>query len=46
MPVSFTPSSGPYAGQVCQGVSILLLDRAALDAPEMGVELASALRRL
>jgi uncharacterized protein YbbC (DUF1343 family) len=46
VPVSFTPASGPYAGQACQGVNILLLDRAALDAPEMGVELASALRRL
>jgi uncharacterized protein YbbC (DUF1343 family) len=46
VPLSFTPASGPYSGQVCQGVNILLLDRAALDAPEMGVELASALRRL
>ncbi|HUK88448.1 MAG TPA: serine hydrolase [Terriglobales bacterium] len=44
--VSFTPASGPYSGQVCQGVNILLLDRAALDAPEMGIELAAALRRL
>jgi len=46
VPVSFNPSSGPYAGQLCQGVDILLLDRASLDAPELGMELASALRKL
>ena len=46
VPVSFTPTSSNYSGQVCQGVSIVLLDRNTLDAPELGVELASALHRL
>jgi uncharacterized protein YbbC (DUF1343 family)/CubicO group peptidase (beta-lactamase class C family) len=46
VPVSFTPASGPYAKQQCQGVNIIVVDRARLDAPELGVELASALLKL
>jgi uncharacterized protein YbbC (DUF1343 family)/CubicO group peptidase (beta-lactamase class C family) len=46
VPVSFTPGASNYSGQKCEGVSILLTDRNALDAPELGVELASALRKL
>jgi uncharacterized protein YbbC (DUF1343 family) len=46
VPVSFTPSDSIYKGQLCSGVNIVLLDRSVLDAPEMGVELASALRKL
>jgi len=46
VPVTFTPNSSNYAGQKCQGVNILLLERNVLDAPEMGIELASALRKL
>jgi len=46
VPVSFTPSSSVYAGQLCQGVNVVLLDRNTLDAPELGIELASALRKL
>jgi uncharacterized protein YbbC (DUF1343 family) len=46
VPVSFTPSSSTHAGQVCQGVNIVVLDRNTLDAPELGVELASALLKL
>ncbi|MBI4166741.1 MAG: DUF1343 domain-containing protein [Acidobacteria bacterium] len=46
MPVRFTPNSGPYAGISCQGVSIILLDRGALNSPALGIELASALYRL
>ncbi len=46
MPVSFTPSSSVYAGQACQGVNVVLLDRNTLDAPELGIELASALHKL
>jgi uncharacterized protein YbbC (DUF1343 family) len=46
VPVTFTPTSSNYAGQKCQGVNILLLERNVLDAPEMGIELASALRKL
>jgi len=46
VPVSFTPSASNYSGETCQGVSIVLLDRNTLDAPELGVELASALHKL
>jgi len=46
VPVSFTPSSSNHAGRVCQGVNLVLLDRNALDAPELGVELAMALTKL
>jgi len=44
--VSFTPTSSNYAGQMCQGVNLVLLDRNALDGPELGIELASALLKL
>jgi len=46
VPVSFTPTAYPYSGQLCQGVNIMLLDRNTLDAPELGLELASALHKL
>ena len=46
VPVSFTPSSGAYEGQKCEGVNIILLERNAFDAPELGIELASALHKL
>ncbi len=46
VPVSFTPTSSVYSGQLCQGVNIVVLDRNTIDAPELGVELAAALRKL
>ncbi len=46
VPVSFTPASSIYSGQKCEGVNIVLTDRDGLDAPELGIELASALRKL
>ena len=46
VPVTFTPASGPYAGQPCGGVNIIITDRSVLDAPEMGIELAAALKKL
>jgi uncharacterized protein YbbC (DUF1343 family) len=45
VPVSFTPMSSAYAGKECHGVNLVLLDRNTLDAPELGVELASALAK-
>lgn len=45
-PTDFTPEADRYAGAVCRGVRIRLIDRSALDAPRLGVELAAALRRL
>jgi uncharacterized protein YbbC (DUF1343 family) len=44
--VDFRPSSSSFAGQVCHGVQILLIDRQALDPTELGVELAAALWKL
>ncbi len=46
VPISFTPTSSTYSGKLCQGVNLVLLDRNALDAPELGVELAMALAKL
>jgi uncharacterized protein YbbC (DUF1343 family) len=46
VPVSFTPVASTYAGQKCQGVNIVVIERNAFDSPELGIELASALRKL
>jgi len=46
VPVTFTPSSGTFSGKACGGVNIIVTERNALDAPEMGIELAVALRKL
>ena len=46
VPISFTPTTGPYVNQLCGGVNFIVTDRNVLDAPEMGVELASALQKL
>lgn len=46
VPVTFTPTSSNYANQKCEGVNLLLTERNALDGPELGLELASALRKL
>ena len=46
MSVDFTPRSGPFAGEICHGVNIVLLDRMALNSPALGIELASALCKL
>jgi uncharacterized protein YbbC (DUF1343 family) len=46
VPVSFTPSASAYADQKCEGINIVLIERNALDSPELGLELASALHKL
>lgn len=46
VPADFTPASDRFAGQVCHGVQVDLIDREALDSPELGVELAAALLTL
>jgi uncharacterized protein YbbC (DUF1343 family)/CubicO group peptidase (beta-lactamase class C family) len=46
VPIAFTPSASNYAGERCEGVNLILLDRNTLEAPELGIELASALRKL
>jgi uncharacterized protein YbbC (DUF1343 family)/CubicO group peptidase (beta-lactamase class C family) len=45
-PVRFTPVSSKYAKEECQGVFMVVTDRAALRPVRLGVELASALHRL
>ena len=46
VPVSFTPASGPYANEKCGGVNIVVTDRNALDSPELGIEIAAAVKGL
>jgi uncharacterized protein YbbC (DUF1343 family)/CubicO group peptidase (beta-lactamase class C family) len=46
VPVTFTPRASEFSGQRCGGVSIVLTDREALDAPELGIEIAAALYHL
>ena len=46
VPVTFTPTASVHSGQACQGVNIVLTDRNGFDAPELGIELAAALRKL
>jgi uncharacterized protein YbbC (DUF1343 family)/CubicO group peptidase (beta-lactamase class C family) len=46
VPVNFTPTASVQEGQKCGGVNIVLVERNAFDAPELGIELASALRKL
>jgi uncharacterized protein YbbC (DUF1343 family) len=46
VPVAFTPSASNYAGQRCEGVNLIVLDRNTLEATELGIELAAALHKL
>jgi uncharacterized protein YbbC (DUF1343 family) len=46
VPIVFTPSSSNFAGERCEGVNLMVLDRNTLDSPELGIELASALHKL
>jgi len=46
VPINFTPTASNYANQKCEGINVILTDRNALDSPELGIELASALQKL
>jgi uncharacterized protein YbbC (DUF1343 family) len=46
VPTEFTPSTSVYAQQKCGGVNIVVTDRNSLDAPELGIEIATALHLL
>jgi uncharacterized protein YbbC (DUF1343 family) len=47
IPVQFTPGlSYPFHGQLCHGIEFLITDRGALNSPELGLEVASALYRI
>jgi uncharacterized protein YbbC (DUF1343 family) len=43
---SFTPKSGPYAGQECHGVALTVTDHDNFESMLMGLEIAEALHRL
>ena len=45
-PAQFTPESGLYKGELCQGVKVILADRNALHSMRMGIEIASTLGKL
>ncbi len=45
-PVRFTPTSSKHAKQECQGVFMVVTDRAALRPVRVGVEIAAALHKL
>jgi uncharacterized protein YbbC (DUF1343 family)/CubicO group peptidase (beta-lactamase class C family) len=44
--VNFTPTGSRYENVPCGGVNIIITDRSVLDSPELGIELAAALRNL
>jgi uncharacterized protein YbbC (DUF1343 family)/CubicO group peptidase (beta-lactamase class C family) len=46
LPMDFRPLTSNFAGELCHGVQIVLLDRQALEPTEMGVELVAALWKL
>lgn len=46
LPMDFTPRENRFSGKICHGVQIVLLDRQALDSPELGIELAAGLYKL
>ena len=46
VPVRFTPNASKFAGEVCGGVQMLLLDRLKFASVRTGIELALALRAL
>ncbi|MFC4158573.1 exo-beta-N-acetylmuramidase NamZ domain-containing protein [Chitinimonas lacunae] len=45
-PAEFTPASGPYAGQRCQGIRLHLLDRDRFEMSRLGLYLTQGLYRL
>ena len=42
----FTPDSGIFKGELCEGVHVVLSDRNALQSMRMGIEIAAALSKL
>ncbi|MDE3138072.1 MAG: DUF1343 domain-containing protein [Acidobacteriota bacterium] len=46
VPTFFSPTSGIFKGESCQGVELLVTDRAALSPMLTGIEIATALHKL
>jgi uncharacterized protein YbbC (DUF1343 family)/CubicO group peptidase (beta-lactamase class C family) len=45
-PVTFTPASSRFSGELCHGVFIVITDRSVVRPVRIGVEIASALMKL
>jgi len=43
---TFTPKTGPYAGEKCEGVGLTVADRDGFRSIQMGLEIAEALHKL
>jgi uncharacterized protein YbbC (DUF1343 family) len=43
VPTRFTPNAGPYKGQLCEGIALVITDRSTLHSMLMGLEIAAAL---
>lgn len=46
VPIQFTPKESKFADELCGGVNIIVIDRQAFRSVPVGLEIASALRRL
>lgn len=46
VPIEFTPDSSKYAGELCQGVNVQIVDRAQFQPVPVGLAMAVALRKL
>lgn len=46
IPIRFAPDASKFSGEVCGGINIALTDRDALDSVRVGLEIATALRKL
>ena len=44
--IQFTPDSSKFAGELCEGISILITDRERFESVRTGIEIALQLRRL
>jgi uncharacterized protein YbbC (DUF1343 family) len=42
----FTPDSGPFKGEMCQGASAVVTHRASFESMRMGIEISAALAKL
>jgi uncharacterized protein YbbC (DUF1343 family) len=42
----FTPDSGLYKGEMCEGASVVVTDRASFESMRMGLEISAALAKL
>ena len=46
VPTRFTPNAGLYKDELCEGISLVITDRASLHSMLMGLEVAAALAKL